>query len=267
MARLYKDLSEFEKLALIDMSYSRIDCYGMCPAKYFYKYISKEDEVFGAAGTLGNIVHDVLEDHVGEDELDASEFLKSFYSYREDYDPDHIIGQELIEAAETMILEFVDRHEPEDFGFVHSKEMNFEIVIGTALVRGFIDRVDYVDEGPERYIHITDWKTGRWEVAQKNVSENLQLGIYVIATALLFPEVDTFKAELYYLRSGKRKAHTFQRSDVADVESRVQKEMHKIIHDLNYSATKNGRVCSFCDFASWDLCKIGARRNQQRLPR
>lgn len=262
MARFYRDLSNFEKLCLIDMSYSRIDCYAMCPSKYFFKYISKEEETFGAAGTLGNILHDVLEDHVGEEDLEVDELLKSFYLHREAADPDHLISSELIEAGETMLLEFVDRHDVDDFIFVHSKEMNFEIVVGTALIRGFIDRVDYVTDSSEPYILISDYKSGKYEVAQKNISENLQLGIYVIAASMLFPEIDTFKGELYYLRSGKRKSHVFQRADIPTIEARVQREINNIIHDLQYSATKNGRICSFCDFASWDICRVGARRNR-----
>lgn len=264
MARFYADLSELEKLTLIDMSYSRIDTYMTCPAKYFYKYISKEDEVFGAAGTLGNIIHDVLEDHVGEEEFEASEFLKSFYLHREQYDPERLISDELIEAGEGMLLEFVDRHEPEDFSNVHAKELNFEIVVGTALIRGFIDRVDY-EGGINPAIHITDYKSGKWEVSQKIVVDNLQLGIYVLACSLLFPEVDVFRAELYYLRSGKRKGHTFMRSDVPALEQRIIGEIYRIVHDQNYLATtSNPRVCSFCDFASWDLCKVGAGRNNRR---
>lgn len=36
------ELSDFERLSLSDFSYSRIDTYKLCPAKYFYSYIQKE---------------------------------------------------------------------------------------------------------------------------------------------------------------------------------------------------------------------------------
>lgn len=36
------ELSDFERLALVDFSYSRIDTYKSCPSKYFYSYIQKE---------------------------------------------------------------------------------------------------------------------------------------------------------------------------------------------------------------------------------
>lgn len=36
------DLSDLERLALTDFSYSRIDTYKLCPSKYFYSYIQRE---------------------------------------------------------------------------------------------------------------------------------------------------------------------------------------------------------------------------------
>ena len=55
-------IDSLTKLSLMDLSYSRIDTYTMCPAKYFYSYITKEPRFFNEAATLGNIVHAVLED-------------------------------------------------------------------------------------------------------------------------------------------------------------------------------------------------------------
>ncbi len=45
-------VSDFERLSLIDFSYSRIDTYKSCPSKYFYTYIQKEPRGFGEAATL-----------------------------------------------------------------------------------------------------------------------------------------------------------------------------------------------------------------------
>jgi len=45
-------VSELEKMALVDLSYSRIDSYMSCPAKYFFSYIKKEPRRFGEAAAL-----------------------------------------------------------------------------------------------------------------------------------------------------------------------------------------------------------------------
>ena len=49
------ELSEFEKLSLIPVSYSRFNTLSMCEAKYFFSYILKEPQTFGAAATLGKV--------------------------------------------------------------------------------------------------------------------------------------------------------------------------------------------------------------------
>lgn len=70
------DLSDLERMSLMDLSYSRIDTYKMCPAKYFYGYIQKEPRLFGEAAVLGNIVHSVLEDNLSnEKDLDIESLL------------------------------------------------------------------------------------------------------------------------------------------------------------------------------------------------
>jgi hypothetical protein len=46
------EISDLEKLSLVDFSYSRIDTYKSCPSKYFYTYIQKEPRGFAEAATL-----------------------------------------------------------------------------------------------------------------------------------------------------------------------------------------------------------------------
>jgi len=47
-----EDLDPLQKLSLTEFSYSRIDTYKQCAAKYFYSYILKEPRLFGEAAVL-----------------------------------------------------------------------------------------------------------------------------------------------------------------------------------------------------------------------
>ena len=156
-----------------------------------------------------------------------------------------------------MLTEFVDRHMGEIFS-IHEKEKAFEIVIGTSLIRGFIDRVDIFGDR----LFVVDYKTGKNEVAQKRVHENLQLGIYALAMDKMFPGKEIY-AELYYLRSGKQKGHLFTRDDLDEMEVKVSILLKQIIDQKIFSPTANVRICSFCDFAQTEACKIGAQRNRK----
>jgi hypothetical protein len=47
-----EDLDPLQRLSLTEFSYSRIDTYKQCAAKYFYSYILKEPRLFGEAAVL-----------------------------------------------------------------------------------------------------------------------------------------------------------------------------------------------------------------------
>lgn len=260
------DLSDLEKLALIKLSYSRLNTYDMCEAMYFYSYIQKEPQVFGPAATLGNVIHAVLEDTVGEP-LVYSELKERYEYHLLQYDPDNLIEDKLREAGDIMIGEFVDRHEDEVFNVI-SKEHYFEMVIGSALIRGYID---LVMRNPNGDMVIIDYKSGSWEVSQKDVSDNLQLGIYALAMFIQNPHLEEFYAELYYLRSGRRKGHTFTREDLESVYQRILDKTNEIINKNNFhplGAKKPGYPpCNFCDFATPELCKIGSITKEKMAQR
>jgi len=158
----------------------------------------------------------------------------------------------------VIIDEFYDQNFDKTFN-IYEKELGFDLIIGSYRVRGFIDRVDIEDD----VVHIVDYKTGKWEVSPKDIPTNLQLGIYALAMKNMFPDKDVY-AELYYLRSGRKKGHLFTDDDVEDVKVRLIREMNNIVHDTNFTPTSNTRVCSFCDHAASGACGTGVFRNRNR---
>jgi CRISPR/Cas system-associated exonuclease Cas4 (RecB family) len=254
MARFLEELSDLEKLSLIDFSYSRLDTYNQCAAKYFYTYILKQDRLFGAAATLGNILHSALENTLEAGEpVSLSPLLQEFKKQVPAWDPDSQIPNNLIMDGVTMLTEFVDRHENESFP-IEAKEKEFAIVVGSALIRGYIDRIDIEDN----LIRITDYKSGKYEVANKDIPSNLQLGIYALATSKIYPGKPIY-AQLYYLRSGKIKGHLFTDDDLNRVEDSLIAITSEIIETENFNTTANARMCYFCDYAK-DLCPTGKSR-------
>lgn len=260
MVRRYEDLTPLEKLCLIDMSYSRFNTYDTCPAKYFYTYVTKEERVFGAAATLGNIVHGVLEHNI--ETLVLPEMVADFEALRLELDPDSLIDDELIDVGYTLMREFCDRHTGDEIDLI-GVEVPFEIVIGTALIRGYIDRLERLRDGS---VQVVDYKTGksRYEVAAKDAPQDLQLGIYALAVSQMYPHT-VIRAELYYLRSGRHKGHTFSPGDLKDVEKRVAEKVQAIIDDQNFSATSEIRPCTYCDYAASGVCKTGVARRRRRV--
>lgn len=232
----------------------------MCPAKYFYSYISKEPRQFSPPAVLGNIVHEVLENTLENDKkLDLEELKNEYSKTIPRWDPTGLIPEDLLDTGSVIIDEFYDTNSDLPFN-IFAKEMGFELVIGSYVIRGYIDRVDLVGDR----VSIIDYKTGKWEISNKEISNSLQLGIYALAAKQMFPDKEIY-AEMYYLRSGRKKGHLFTEEDIDRVKVDLINSMNKIINDQNFTPTPNTRICSFCDHAKSGACATGVFRNSKRI--
>ena len=196
-----------------------------------------------------------MEDHVSStDLLDLEKMKSSFVEHKNILDPKSEITQELHEAGLQILEDFYDIYDGRTFD-VYDKEMGFNFVLGNYLIIGYIDRVDVVGNTVE----IVDYKTGKREVAQKDVHNNLQLGIYALAASIAFPDKD-IKASLHYLRSGRIKSHEYSKDDLENVKQMLIEKINLIMNDFNFTPTKNERVCYFCDHAKSGACATGVAR-------
>lgn len=254
MIRTLDEVAPFEQLALIDMSYSRFDTYLMCPAKYFYSYIEKLPRPFAPAAAMGNIIHGVLEE--AEEDLQLTELLMLMEEQRAKYDPDRQIAPELIKHGFQILIDYVDRHRderPEVLG----RETEFRIVVGSALILGYIDRIERRRDGR---VQVMDYKSGGWE-DRTNPLNNLQLGLYAVVASRLWDSPGGVYSELYYLRSGNRKGHFFTPDDLVAVEARLTEVMDTILEDHFFHPTNNSRICQrLCDYGKSGACRIGHAR-------
>jgi RecB family exonuclease len=111
-------------------------------------------------------------------------------------------------------------------------------------------------------VNIIDYKTGKWEVSQKDIPNNLQLGIYALAASLQFPDKEIY-AELHYLRSGRKKGHLFSKDDIENVKVKLLNNINRIMQDTSFLPTSNSRTCSYCEHAKTGACPTGVFRNKK----
>jgi hypothetical protein len=259
MIQTEDEIHPLRRLALQDFSYSRLNVFQTCELQYFYSYVLKERQSFGAAAKLGNILHEALEITLEHGEkIGLTELLQNYYLARPNYDPDSIIPDHMIEEGALMLREFVDDHPGEVD--VYAKELPFSFVLGPARFNGFIDYVSVHED----YVRIRDYKSGKREVTYKDIPTNLQLGIYALYMKKLFPD-KAIHGELYYLRKGKARGHRFSDDDLQQVETKLLEIVTTVLGRENFTATSNERTCAnLCDYGKNGVCPIGRLRLDRR---
>ena len=251
--RSLDELTDLEKLALQYSSYSRLNGFDWCQAQYFYNYIIKIPQESGDKALLGNIIHKALELTVRDGEVTKlPELLDNYRAAYEDYDPDEtIISDELYQVGIEMLQDYVVRegHRKET---ITEAEQEFSFVFNSTLIRGFMDRI-FVDGDK---VYIEDLKSGTWQVADKKVPTDLQLGIYALYAKYLYPDKQ-ITASLYYLRNGKKKSYTFSDEDFEGIQERLRAQIDKVRNRTNYLPTQEQWKCKMCSYAKDATCPTG----------
>lgn len=253
--RVLDDLTDLEKLSLQSYSYSRLNAFDWCQSQFFYNYIIKIPQEFSPKALLGNMIHMALEFSIRDGEpINRAELIENYYDARGHYDPDEtVVSDELFEEGFPMLEDFLSR-EGNSLQKVTKSELYFEFVFYGTLLRGYIDQV-YV--GQEE-VTIKDFKSGNWEVANKNVPFDLQLGIYALYMKYLHPD-KVITAQLHYLKSNKIKEHTFSDEDLVDVEKRLAKTIDGV-RNTKYFKTLPKKLawkCNMCSYQKDGTCKAG----------
>ena len=264
--RLESEVSPLVSLSLQNISYSRLNTYKMCQLKYFYSYILKLPEQFGNAALLGNIVHQALEITLKEGYgiINHRDLFDNYNIAVQELDSEQRIPPSMIESGKEMLTDYVRDNQsiqttPLEYEVDFYTEMPFSIIIGQGRFNGFIDHI-LVDD---RLIKVTDYKSGKWEIAQKNTSTDLQLGIYALVTKYLWPDKDVY-AELYYLRSGKRKGHLFTDGDLSQIEDNLVGLVDDVLSTTDYKPTPNEHTCTICSYAKDGTCSVGGLRLKKK---
>ncbi len=266
MAVLESEVEPLVRLSLQNFSYSRIKSFQECNLRYFYSYILKLPQTFGMAATLGNIIHKALEVTLSEGYgADHKELLSNYNAAVVEIDPERKIPPSMIDDGANMLVEYADtnRTAPRDEPMILEEdfftEMPFSLVIGQGRFNGYID---FLLVEPN-LTTIVDFKSGKWEVANKNVPTDLQLAVYSLVARYLWPDKPVY-SELYYLRSGHRKGHLFSDDDLSVAEDKLAKAVEEILTTEDFKPTQNAGACTWCSYAKDGTCPTGAARLKKR---
>ena len=203
-------------------SYSSIKLYENCPYRYFRQRVLKDvvDEG-GEASKYGERIHEYLEHR-----LKSNKMLPQDVAH---YEPLCASVEKIADGGQLLIeheLVLTDNLTPTGWwdadAWLRSK-LDILVLNGTLA-------------------NVMDWKTG------KRNADQFQMQLFAAQVFKHFPEVDTVKTSLVWLKTMEMDTETYYRGQVneiwADVMKRIQRIYTSLEHD-NWPMKPSG-LCRFC---------------------
>lgn len=234
------------------ISYSALESFLICPAKYKFSEIDKIKGPKSKEAVFGTLIHKTLQiiHDTGRIVPPTEEEVLKYFSQSWNRDIYSSESEEAIafEQGVRMIKDYYAKNYPANFHVI-ALESFFEAPImdgdETHFVTGKIDRIDKLKDDT---LEVIDYKTSRSLPAQKNVDENLQLAIYHLGIINRWPSLAAkpIKLSLYFLRHGE-KLTTQKKADEAEVTKNKILEAIDKIKKSDFAPTPNG-LCDWCEF-------------------
>lgn len=239
---------------MIKLSASSMDSYKKCPRKYYYRYIEKPDIEIPEWPHLefGTTAHRVLElfheylikNVVAPDrwpELMRACFKKALKesAEREKFE---LIKPEL-PYLRKIIQDYLNVMKRDGLPPVIHNELDFKIMVGGFLVRGFMDRIDRPEPGVYR---IVDYKTNK----NPDYLTVTQLAIYALALKEKYDDVEHVSGA-YVLLKHESEEKEFDLGP--EVLESTREKILKVGRDINTETEwekKPTFLCNWCDYKS-----------------
>jgi RecB family exonuclease len=242
------------------LSYSSINTYETCPAKFKFQYEDRVPQSRSPALAFGDSLHRAL--HLFHnrpvpvppsleelhDMLEMSWVSEGFVDESEErMYRDHgrqVLSQYHIENAA-------------EYRIPAALEFRFTINVEGVELSGIIDRMDRIPGGG---YEIIDYKTNRRLPPQARIDRDLQLSVYHLAAKEVWG-IEPERLTLYYLLPGQRMTTTRTATDVDELRRRIATVAERIA--AGKFEPRQNPLCDWCEYQS--LCPLFRHRHEKEL--
>ena len=240
------------------LSYSSINTYETCPAKYRFQYEERLPSTPSPALSFGDSLHQALyrfhnrpvpvappleELHEILDAVWVSEGFTNGSEERTYREHGH------------QVLAMYHRENAPSYRIPAAMEHRFQIEVEGVTVSGVIDRMDRIPGGGYEVI---DYKTNRRLPPQAAIDRDLQLSVYHLAAKEVWG-IEPERLTLYYLLPGQRMSTTRTIADIDELRRRIMTIAERI--EARKFEPKQNPLCDWCDFQH--LCPLFRHREER----
>jgi RecB family exonuclease len=233
------------------LSYSSINTYETCPAKFKFQYEDRVPQAPSPALSFGDSLHQAL--HL-------------FHNRPVPVAPSLEELQEMLEATWVsegfsgeseertyrdhgrQVLAQYHRENAADYRIPVALEFRFQVQVEGVTLSGIIDRMDRLPGGG---YEIVDYKTNRRLPPQSRIDQDLQLSIYHLAAREVWG-IEPERLTLYYLLPGQRMSTTRSPADVDELRRRIGVVAERI--EAGMFEARQNPLCDWCDYQA--LCPL-----------
>jgi RecB family exonuclease len=240
------------------LSYSSINTYETCPAKFKFQYEDRLPSAPSAALSFGDSLHRALHLFhsrpvpVAPSAQELDEMLESVWvrdGFRDESE------ERTYRDHGRQVLRQYHRENAAEYRIPAALEHRFTIEIEGVSLSGVIDRMDRIPGGG---YEIIDYKTNRRLPPQQRIDQDLQLSIYHLAAKQVWG-IEPERLTLYYLLPGQRMSTVRTRTDVDDLRRRIGVVAERI--GAGRFEPRQNPLCDWCDYQS--LCPIFRHRYEK----
>jgi RecB family exonuclease len=232
--------------SLLKLSASSIKSFEQCPRKYYFNYIQKAPKKQWAHFDLGNLCHKALEifhkTYMAEGTTKRSLSQLMSYSFSIARKGFLNVNDEIMSDAKNMLMEYLQSVKNNGMPVVKGCETSFDFkVIENVIIRGFVDRIDILEDGKFRIIDYKTTKDARY-------LDKFQLLVYGLWLKEKHPHIECFQGAYVLLKHGSKiKEFDFNLQDIDKVREEIISYAHKIRTEKNWKPIPT-RLCDWCDF-------------------
>jgi len=240
------------------LSYSSMNTYETCPAKFKFQYEDRVPQGRSAALSFGDSLHRAL--HLfhnrpvpvapSVDEL--LEMLEACWVSEGFVDPSE--ERTYVDHGRQVLTQY-HRENAGDYRIPAALEFRFTIDVEGVALSGVIDRMDRIPGGG---YEIVDYKTNRRLPPQARIDHDLQLSIYHMAAREIWG-IEPERLTLYYLLPGQRMTTVRTPKDVDELRRRIGVVAERI--EAGMFEPRQNPLCDWCEYQA--LCPLFRHRYEQ----
>jgi putative RecB family exonuclease len=240
------------------LSYSSINTYETCPAKFKFQYEDRVPQRSSPALSSGDSLHRALfrfHDRPVPVPPPLAELheLLDLHWVSEGYASES--EEQMYRDHGRQVLANYHQENAPEYRIPAALEHRFSIDVEGVQLSGVIDRMDRIPGGG---YEIVDYKTNRRLPPRSRIDQDLQLSVYHLAAKEVWG-IEPERLTLYYLLPGQRMTTTRTPADVDELRRRIATVAERV--EAEKFEPRPNPLCDWCEYQA--LCPVFRHRAEQ----